>query len=196
MSRASINLSSRRRRRRRSPRPLALILIAGGIGLFGYAYWPAAKSDPGQAALSTETTPAPRPVTTDKEPPEANASPAEPNLSSSETTPAINEPAPIRSDQVLPAIDQAQEPDPVVTTVPPVVPVAEVVIDSNVAPAIRQRALADFSSGMRLIKDGLGVEGRQRLSDALGSEGLIGLEQKKFATCCQNCLKPSCSDLE
>ena len=172
MSRASINLSSRRRRRRRSPRPLALILIAGGIGLFGYAYWPAAKSDPGQAALSTETTPAPRPVTTDKEPPEANASPAEPNLSSSETTPAINEPAPIRSDQVLPAIDQAQEPDPVVTTVPPVVPVAEVVIDSNVAPAIRQRALADFSSGMRLIKDGLGVEGRQRLSDALGSEGL------------------------
>lgn len=190
MTRAAINVSSRRRRRRRSPRPFALLLIVGGISLIGYTYWPAAESGSEQPVLPTTRTPSSQelgapsdspPATAPlSESPQAKSPPAVTLLSESPTeVPASTEGNSVTNEPNLdltadagPNTEEPEQQNPVPPTVPPAVSDSDNESVTKASPAVRQRALADFSSGMRLLKDGLGVEGRQRLSDALASGGL------------------------
>ena len=163
MSRATMNPSNRRSRRRRSPRPFAVLLIVGGVAVLGYNLWPAAESNQEQAEAQAEPTNAPSTVAVNDESP---ATEPEGEEATEASTPAA-----------LPEVVEAQSPEPTpLATVPTdlVVPVESNsdALPSQAPPAVRERALADFASGMRLLRDGLGVEGRQRLSDALGSGGL------------------------
>ena len=163
MSRATMNPSNRRSRRRRSPRPFAVLLIVGGVAVLGYNLWPAAESNQEQADAQAEPTNAPSPVAV--------------NDRSLATEPEAEEAIEASTPTALPEVVEARSPEP---TPPATVPTDLVVpVESNsdaspsqAPPAVRERALADFASGMRLLRDGLGVEGRQRLSDALGSGGL------------------------
>lgn len=159
MSRATMNPSNRRSRRRRSPRPFALLLILGGMALLGYNFWPTSDSSSEQTEVSSgPTNPLPAGNTNNEEAPAA-----EPDVSDPPKILTAAEPA---------EIVEPKEPTPTRPVVPAVIPDQANASDSDAPPAIRERALADFASGMRLLKDGLGVEARQRLSDALGSGGL------------------------
>ena len=154
-----MNPSNRRSRRRRSPRPFALLLILGGMALLGYNFWPTSDSSSEQTEVSSgPTNPLPAGNTNNEEAPAA-----EPDASDPPKILTAAEPA---------EIVEPKEPTPTRPVVPAVIPDQANASDSDAPPAIRERALADFSSGMRLLKDGLGVEARQRLSDALGSGGL------------------------
>lgn len=163
MSRATMNPSNRRSRRRRSPRPFAVLLIVGGLAVLGYNLWPAAESNQEQADAQAEPTNAPSTVAV--------------NDGSLATEPEAEEAIEASTPPALPEVVEARSPEP---TPPATVPTDLVVpVESNsdaspsqAPPAVRERALADFASGMRLLRDGLGVEGRQRLSDALRSGGL------------------------
>ncbi len=163
MSRATMNPSNRRSRRRRSPRPFAVLLIVGGLAVLGYNLWPAAESNQEQADAQAEPTNAPSTVAV--------------NDGSLATEPEAEEAIEASPPTALPEVVEVRSPEP---TPPATVPTDLVVpVESNsdaspsqAPPAVRERALADFASGMRLLRDGLGVEGRQRLSDALGSGGL------------------------
>ena len=163
MSRATMNPSNRRSRRRRSPRPFAVLLIVGGLAVLGYNLWPAAESNQEQADAQAEPTNAPSTVAV--------------NDGSLATEPEAEEAIEASTPPALPEVVEARSPEP---TPPAAVPTDLVVpVESNsdaspsqAPPAVRERALADFASGMRLLRDGLGVEGRQRLSDALRSGGL------------------------
>ena len=154
-----MNPSNRRSRRRRSPRPFALLLILGGMALLGYNFWPTSDSSSEQTEVSSgPTNPLPAGNTNNEEAPAA-----EPDASDPPKILTAAEPA---------EIVEPKEPTPTRPVVPAVIPDQANASDSDAPPAIRERALADFASGMRLLKDGLGVEARQRLSDALGSGGL------------------------
>ena len=154
-----MNPSNRRSRRRRSPRPFALLLILGGMALLGYNFWPTSDSSSEQTEVSSgPTNPLPAGNTNNEEAPAA-----EPDVSDPPKILTAAEPA---------EIVEPKEPTPTRPVVPAVIPDQANASDSDAPPAIRERALADFASGMRLLKDGLGVEARQRLSDALGSGGL------------------------
>ena len=152
-----MNPSNRRSRRRRSPRPFALLLIVGGVAVLGYNLWPALQSNQEQTEPQAETqadpTDAPSNVAVDDQ--------------TSTTEPEAEKPTAALSEVVEP---QSQEPaSPAIELTNLVTPSEST---SDAPPAVRERALADFASGMRLLRDGLGIEGRQRLSDALGSGGL------------------------
>ena len=154
-----MNPSNRRSRRRRSPRPFALLLILGGMALLGYNFWPTSDSSSEQTEISSgPTNPLPAGNTNNEEVPAA-----EPDASDPPKILTAAEPA---------EVVEPKEPTPTRPVVPAVIPDQANASDSDAPPAIRERALADFASGMRLLKDGLGVEARQRLSDALGSGGL------------------------
>ena len=154
-----MNPSNRRSRRRRSPRPFALLLILGGMALLGYNFWPTSDSSSEQTEVSSgPTNPLPAGNTNNEEAPAA-----EPDASDPPKILTAAEPA---------EVVEPKEPTPTRPVVPAVIPDQANASDSDAPPAIRERALADFASGMRLLKDGLGVEARQRLSDALGSGGL------------------------
>ena len=140
-----------------------MLLIVGGVAVLGYNLWPAAESNQEQADAQAEPTNAPSTVAVNDE------SPA--------TEPKGEEATEASNPAALPEVVEAQSPKPTApSTVPTdlVVPVESnsVASPSKAPPAVRERALADFASGMRLLRDGLNVEGRQRLSDALGSGGL------------------------
>ncbi len=155
MSRATINPSNRRSRRRRSPRPFALLLILGGIALLGYNFWPPSDSSSEPAELSArETKPLP-PTERDEEQPKRE--------------PDSSDPPKVLTTAESPEVLEPKEPAPVV---PAVIPSEASTSNPGAPAAVRDRALADFASGTRLLKDGLAVEARQRLSDALGSGGL------------------------
>ena len=131
--------------------------------MLGYNLWPAAESNQEQAEAQAEPTNAPSTVAVNDESP---ATEPEGEEATEASTPAA-----------LPEVVEAQSPEPTpLATVPTdlVVPVESNsdALPSQAPPAVRERALADFASGMRLLRDGLNVEGRQRLSDALGSGGL------------------------
>ena len=134
----------------------------GGVALLVYNLWPAAKSNQEQAEPLAETQtvpigPSPTVVTNDQV---------------LTTKPAAEEPTEASTPEVLPEVVEAQSPEPTPPVTVSANPVTPLESNSSAPPAIRERALADFASGMRLLRDGLGVEGRQRLSDALGSGGL------------------------
>ncbi|OUW03857.1 MAG: hypothetical protein CBD11_02060 [Phycisphaera sp. TMED151] len=153
-----MNPSNRRSRRRRSPRPFAVLLIAGGAGVLGYNFWQSKESDGSQDDRQTGPTNAPELVAVNEQDQPSEIFPLEPIET---TTP-----------QALAEVVEPEASEPVRPTTVPNEPVAPAESNSDAPPAVRERALADFASGMRLLKDGLGVEGRQRLSDALGSGGL------------------------
>ena len=153
-----MNPSNRRSRRRRSPRPFAVLLIVGGVAVLGYNLWPAAESNQEQVEAQAEPTNAPSTVAVNDESP---ATEPEGEEATEASTPAA-----------LPEVVEAQSPEPTAPSTVPTDLVVPVESNSDASPAVRERALADFASGMRLLRDGLGVEGRQRLSDALGSGGL------------------------
>ena len=131
--------------------------------MLGYNLWPAAESNQEQADAQAEPTNAPSTVAV--------------NDGSLATEPEAEEAIEASTPPALPEVVEARSPEP---TPPATVPTDLVVpVESNsdaspsqAPPAVRERALADFASGMRLLRDGLGVEGRQRLSDALRSGGL------------------------
>ena len=158
MSRATMNPSNRRSRRRRSPRPFAVLLVVGGMGLLGYNLWPAGESNQVPVDPQPGPTNASPTVATNDQPPAAE--------------PAAVEPTETSTSEAVPEVVEPEVPEPVPPTTVPANPVTPVESNSDAPPAVRERALADFASGMRLLRDGLGVEGRQRLSDALGSGGL------------------------
>ena len=135
-----------------------MLLIVGGLGLLGYNLWPAAESSQEQAEPLSEPTGASSTVAINDQTPA--------------TEPARVEPTNTSTPEPLPETVEPQTPEPVRPTPVPTNPVIPVESNSDAPPAVRARALADFASGMRLLRDGLGVEGRQRLSDALGSGGL------------------------
>ncbi|MDP7400487.1 MAG: L,D-transpeptidase [Phycisphaerales bacterium] len=153
-----MNPSNRRSRRRRSPRPFAVLLIAGGAGVLGYNFWQSKESDGSQDDRQAGPTNAPALVEVNEQDQPSEIFPLEPIET---TTP-----------QALAEVVEPEASEPVRSTAVPTEPVVPAESNSDAPPAVRERALADFASGMRLLKDGLGVEGRQRLSDALGSGGL------------------------
>ena len=126
--------------------------------MLGYNLWPAAESSQEQAEPLSEPTGASSTVAINDQTPAPE--------------PARVEPTNTSTPEPLPETVEPQTPEPVRPTPVPTNPVIPVESNSDAPPAVRARALADFASGMRLLRDGLGVEGRQRLSDALGSGGL------------------------
>ena len=166
MSRINMNPSNRRSRRRRSPRPFALLLIIGGAALLGYNLWPT----DGFRLLQAE--PVTEPKTKPQVKPTGDPSKVAVNDQTSASEPVAEKPTEASTPKALQEVVRVQSPE----STPPAIlltnPVTPVESSSDAPPAVRERALADFASGMRLVRDGLEVEGRQRLSDALGSGGL------------------------
>ena len=135
-----------------------MLLIAGGVGVLGYNIWQAKEADPAQDDRQTDPTNVPALVAVNELDPPLEAVPEEPIATAAfKDPPVVVEPE--ASEPIRSATRSTDRP-------------ALVESNSDAPPAVRERALADFASGMRLLKDGLGVEGRQRLSDALGSGGL------------------------
>ena len=127
--------------------------------MLGYNFWPTSDSSSEQTEVTSgPTNPLPAANTNNEE-----ASAVEPDASDPPKILTAAEPV---------EVVEPKEPTPTRPVVPAVIPDQANASDSDAPPAIRERALADFASGMRLLKDGLAVEGRQRLSDALGSGGL------------------------
>ena len=166
MSRINMNPSNRRSRRRRSPRPFALLLIIGGAALLGYNLWPADGSNLLQAKPEAEAKTKPQAK------PTGVPSTVAVNDQTPATEPVVEKPTGASPPNAQPEVVEVQSPESPLPAIAPTNPVTPVESNSDAPPAIRERALADFASGMRLLRDGLSVEGRQRLSDALGSGGL------------------------
>ena len=163
MSRATLNPSNRRSRRRRSPRPFGVLLILGGIALVGYNLWPSSETAPNQDPQAIM--------------PEAGvvANNTEPTTLTENTSAMVTEqidPEPIRTE--IAPVEPPESTEALIAEAPvePKASPTTTAGNPKAPPAVRERSLADFASGMRLLKDGLGVEARQRLSDALRSSGL------------------------
>ena len=166
MSRINMNPSNRRSRRRRSPRPFALLLIIGGAALLGYNLWPADGSNFLQAKPEAEAKTEPQAK------PTGVPSTVAVNDQTPATEPVVEKPTGAAPPNAQPEEVEVQSPESPPPAIAPTNPVTPVESNSDAPPAIRERALADFASGMRLLQDGLSVEGRHRLSDAIGSGGL------------------------
>ena len=164
MSRINMNPSNRRSRRRRSPRPFALLLIIGGAALLGYNLWPT----DGFRLLQAE--PVTEPKTKPQVKPTGDPSTVAVNDQTSASEPVAEKPTEASTPNAQPEVVEVQSPESPPPAIAPTNPVTPVESNSDAPPAIRERALADFASGMRLLRDGLSVEGRQRLSDALGCQ--------------------------
>ena len=166
MSRINMNPSNRRSRRRRSPRPFALLLIIGGAALLGYNLWPADGSNLLQAEPKAEAKSKPQVK------PTRVPSTVAVNDQTPATEPVVEKPTEASTPKALPEVVEVQSPEPTPPANVPTNPVTPVESNSDAPRPYGNVLSPTLRPACGCCEMGWSVEGRQRLSDALGSGGL------------------------